>query len=131
NALQAQFRRRLSHGLQAIASYTWSHALDDDSTVATLRLSQRGNAAFDVRHLFAAAFTYDIPSPVEGGLARALLRGWSLDASAHAQSGLPVDLVARTATDPATGDFVNVRPNVVEGVPLYLTASPCPATHTA
>src|SRR5437773_9142746 len=28
DALQAQFRRRLSRGLQALASYTWSHSID-------------------------------------------------------------------------------------------------------
>ena len=31
NALQIQFQRRLSHGLQVLASYTWSHSLDDGS----------------------------------------------------------------------------------------------------
>jgi hypothetical protein len=63
NALQAQFQRRLSRGLQALVSYTWAHALDEDSLGGTLRSSQRGNADFDVRHLLAGAVTYDIPSP--------------------------------------------------------------------
>jgi hypothetical protein len=28
HALQLQFQRRLSHGLQALASYTWAHSID-------------------------------------------------------------------------------------------------------
>ena len=31
NALQLQFQRRLSRGLQALASYSWSHSLDTAS----------------------------------------------------------------------------------------------------
>ncbi len=31
NALQLQARKRLSNGLQFTASYTWSHALDEQS----------------------------------------------------------------------------------------------------
>jgi hypothetical protein len=34
NALQAQFRHRFSHGLQTLLSYTWAHAIDDDSSDA-------------------------------------------------------------------------------------------------
>src|SRR5205823_3024203 len=39
DGLQAQFQRRLSRGLQALASYTWSHALDDDSDSNTGRIA--------------------------------------------------------------------------------------------
>src|SRR5262249_2745887 len=118
DALQAEFQRRLSRGLQALVSYTWSHALDDDSASSTLRNAQRGNAAFDVRHVFAAAATYDIPSPPNHGL-REAFGGWSMDGSIHAQSGLPVDLIARTQTNPADGSLFIVRPNVITGVPFY------------
>ena len=32
NALQAQYRHRLSHGLQTLVSYTWGHSIDDVSS---------------------------------------------------------------------------------------------------
>ena len=35
DALQIQFQRRLSHGLQAIAAYTLSHSMDDASSIST------------------------------------------------------------------------------------------------
>ena len=34
NALQMQFRHRMTHGLQALLSYTWAHSIDDASSDA-------------------------------------------------------------------------------------------------
>jgi hypothetical protein len=120
DALQMQFQRRLSRGLQALASYTWAHSLDDDSTGTTQRVAQRGNANFDVRHVVAAAATYDIPVPALSSAARVILAHWSIDSSLHAQSPLPVDLVASTLTNPLDGSIISVRPNVNSGVPFYV-----------
>jgi hypothetical protein len=121
DALQVKFQRRLSQGLQTLISYTWSHALDNDSASSTLRVAQRGNAAFDVRHILGAAVTYDIPGAHDNAAGRLLLRGWSIDTSIHAQTALPVDLVASTLTNPLDGSLVNVRPNLISGVPLYVS----------
>jgi hypothetical protein len=126
DALQAQFQRRLSRGLQTLVSYTWSHTLDDDSDSLTLRAAQRGNAAFDVRHVFAAAATYDIPTLGTNSLTRAVLGRWSIDTNIHVQSALPVDLVATTLTNPADGSLISVRPKIIAGVPLYLYGSQYP-----
>jgi len=125
DALQAQFQRRLSRGLQALVSYTWSHALDDDSTSLGVFAAQHGNATFDIRHVFAAAATYDIPAPDSNFLIRAVLGHWFMDTSFHAQSALPVDLVARVVTNTADGSLVNVRPNANPGVPFYVSCA-CP-----
>ena len=130
NGLQVQFQRRLSRGLQALVSYTWSHALDDDSSSNSNRVAQYGDAAFDVRHLLATAATYEIPVPGAQRLARTVLAGWSLDSRLQTQSSLPVDLVAAQLTDPTTGALVNVRPNVIAGIPLYLYGPQYPAGRT-
>jgi len=120
NALQVQFQRRLSNGLQALASYTWSHALDNDSTDTGFIVPVRGNADFDVRHNFGAALTYDIPSPKSVGVVSKILSGWSVDSSVHAQSALPVDIIARQIFNPLDNTLSAVRPNVIAGVPLYI-----------
>jgi hypothetical protein len=122
NGLHVQFRRRLSRGLQALASYTWAHALDEDSTDAGWIAAVRGNAAFDIRHAFAAAITYDIPAPAQNRLAKAVLGHWSIDANFHARSAAPVDVTASRiqAFDPADGRLVAIRPNVVPGEPFYI-----------
>jgi carboxypeptidase family protein/TonB-dependent receptor-like protein len=121
HALQMEFQRRLSRGLQALVSYTWSHAIDEASaSFFSTGLPLRGNADFDVRHNFAAAVTYDIPAPGRALLARAILGNWSIDTSIHARSALPVDLIARTFFSPADGTLINVRPDLIAGVPLYV-----------
>src|SRR5260370_41152862 len=63
-ALQVQFQRRLSHGLQVLASYTWSHSIDTGSAGSAFgnfanalapSLSpnaNRGASDFDIRNAF-------------------------------------------------------------------------------
>ncbi|HKO42987.1 MAG TPA: TonB-dependent receptor [Pyrinomonadaceae bacterium] len=126
NALQAQFQRRLSQGLQFMFSYTWSHALDEDSVDNGTIIPVRGNAAFDRRHLFASALTYDIPSPFEERAAKAILGKWSIDSTIHAQSAAPVDIIGAQVTNPADGTLVGNRPNLIAGVPLYIYDSSLP-----
>ena len=73
NALQLQFQRRLSRGLQALASYSWSHSIDTASAGSSGSGSNalsalnsnvnRGPSDFDIRNAFSTGLTYDVPSP--------------------------------------------------------------------
>ncbi len=57
NALQLQFQRNVTQGLQVLASYTWSHSIDFGSQ--NLDFAQtRGSSDFDVRHSFSGAAVY-------------------------------------------------------------------------
>jgi hypothetical protein len=125
DALQAQFQRRLSRGLQALVSYTWSHAIDDASSNAFDYQLHRGNADFDLRHNFQAAVTYDVPGTYSNGFANALLRHWSLDGRFSARSGLPFDIISDTVVVPS-GDYVQIRADLVPGVPIYLSDPTAP-----
>ena len=126
NALQAQFHRRLSHGLQAIASYSWSHALDFDSTDNGTILPVRGNSAYDVRHTISTALTYEVPMPNSQLFVKALFGDWSFDSTFTARSGLPLDIVAGQVTNPANGSLTGVRPDLVAGQPFYIYDSSLP-----
>jgi hypothetical protein len=100
NGLEISLAKRLSHGLQFLASYTFSKTLDTDgsdinstSSGNALTLgdqnspSQRwGRASFDRTHRFVFSETWDIPSP-SGGLPRVLFAGWGLAAVVTIQSG--------------------------------------------
>jgi Carboxypeptidase regulatory-like domain/TonB-dependent Receptor Plug Domain len=119
HALQAQYQRSWRKGLQALASYSWAHAIDEVSTGSNSLVFARGNADFDVRHRGSAAVTYDLPGMARGR-GKVLLSGWSLDGIVQAQSATPMDIVAGTAIDPLTLTRLNIRPNLVPGVPLYL-----------
>jgi hypothetical protein len=117
HALQLQFQRRLSRGLQALASYTWSHSLDDASSDFGIGLDH-ASSDFDLRHVFSAATTYDIPSP-RARFARALFGNWSIDTIVRLQGATPVDLIARTAVN-IFGESFTVRPDLIAGQPLYV-----------
>jgi hypothetical protein len=125
HALQLQFQRRLSRGLQALASYTFAKSLDIASTDASFlqradRIdprADRGHSDFDVRHSFSAAVTYNVPSFSQDRVVRAIFGGYALDAIYYARSASPVNLtIGRTSSF----GFVVLRPDFVAGVPVRI-----------
>jgi hypothetical protein len=107
NGLEVSLTKRLSHGLQLLASYTFSKTLDTDgadinSTASGNALtlgnqdspSQRwGRASFDRTHRFVLSETWTLPSPRDG-LWRAVLGGWELAAVVTVQSGSALTVAA-------------------------------------
>jgi hypothetical protein len=131
DALQLQFQRRMSHGLQALASYSWSHSIDDQSSnFVSSQPPIRGNSDFDIRHNFTGALTFDVPVSSNHSVRGALLKHWSFDAEVTARSGLPVDVVSGVTFLP-DGTQVNARPDIVPGVPLYLYGQQCESAYGA
>jgi len=129
HSLQVQVQRRLSRGLQALGSYTWSHAIDTASTdvFGDTSVLLRGNADFDVRHNFAAALTYDLPFSKAENPASAIVRDWGFDMRFNARSALPVvtagnnyNITSGTLIDPLTGIQLPRRANLISGIPIYL-----------
>jgi hypothetical protein len=129
HALQFKFQRRFSRGLQALASYTFSHSIDSASTDAyATRLntpaslanpnSDRGNSDFDIRNSITAGLTYDLPSLRANQVTRGILGGWSVDAFVLARSAPPVNIIG--AVFSVAGASIYPRPNVNAGVPLEL-----------
>lgn len=136
NALQIQFQRRLAHGLQALASYTWSHSIDTgsagafgsgaDALVPSLgQNANRGPSDFDLRNTLSIGTTYDVPTPELKHFTAAILGGWSLQNVIQVRSASPVNVY--------DGNFVQlanfstqIRPDVVPGVPEYLSGAQIP-----
>jgi len=125
NSLQATFQKKLSHGLQALASYTWSHSIDDGSSNFFIDELVRGSSDFDVRQNFQMALTYDIPGSYSHRLGSAVLMHWGFDARVSARTGLPIDVQDGSTVLP-NGQIVNLRPDLVSGVPIYLYGSQYP-----
>jgi hypothetical protein len=136
-AVQVQFKRRLSRGLQVLSSYTWSHSIDTGSAgsfalysnyyiPSTNRNPNRGPSDFDVRNTFSAGVTYDIPAPKLNAFTNAILRGWSSDNFLLARSAPPVDITDVNIFDFANGLSGDTRPDLVSGQPLYLYGSEYP-----
>jgi len=132
-ALQLQYQRRLSRGLTALGSYTWSHCIDYGSTnvvqAALMFAYLRGNCDFDVRHNLSSAFSYDLPGQFEGRMARALLSHWGVDYRFTARTAFPVTLLGPSVIDPATGQIYDSNLNIVPGQPIYLYGAECAAAY--
>jgi len=128
NALQFQYQRRLTHGLQALASYTWAHAIDYGSLNSSLPYV-RGNSDFDVRHNFSAALSYEFPDEFRNGLGRIILNHWGLDSRIAARTAFPVTLQGSPIIDPATGQTINGGLNLVPGQPVYIYGTSCAALY--
>jgi hypothetical protein len=118
HALETQFQRRMSRGFQVLASYTWSHSIDDASSDFTFDL-ERGSSDFDIRHTFSSAVSYDIPTPRIGSFGRSVLGNWGLDAVARVQSAPPINPFIRNSLS-VNGTSIVPRPDLIEGIPVYL-----------
>jgi len=125
NALQSQFQRRLTQGLQALASYTWSHSIDYGSQNLAFP-SVRGNSDFDVRHTFSAALSYDLPSRFSSRFADAVLGHWGLDDRFTARTAFPISLAGPVFIDAATGQRVDAGVSIKPGIPFYVHGSQYP-----
>jgi hypothetical protein len=94
NGLQATLQQRTSHGLSFLASYTYSHSLDDDSynigqflpQDSTNPAAEYASSDFDIKHRFTLSVTYAIPGKKAPGQ---LLQGWELNSVITIQSGQP------------------------------------------
>ena len=119
NGLVISGRHNFSHGFQAVATYTYSHALDDVSdngftawsynTDPSVQYPQNpysphlnyGNNDADVRHAFSASYTWTpgLDHWIGHGPQR-LWGGWSLSGTFFYRTGLPFTVIdsADTAT---------------------------------
>jgi hypothetical protein len=97
NALWVTADKRLGHGLQFNASYTFSKSIDYNSQSSqgvTVQDSfnlrgDRGLSDFDARHRFVISGLYEIPWKKSKAIG-----GWQLAAIVQSQSGNPVTLLA-------------------------------------
>jgi len=136
HSLQARLQKRVTHGLQFEASYTYSHALDDASSASlgsqnqgdfrlqTDPLLEYGNADFDVRHRFVLSYVYELPfgknkafAGNASGVLDQIIGNWQVAGIATASTGnwfTPTDIVTNLSNSDGGGFVFNAaRPNVV------------------
>src|SRR5580700_4189924 len=138
NALEASLRRRFSHGLSFLASYTWSHSIDDVSSFnITGSASQpvagendlaqnpfdlaaeRGRSMFDSRHRFVLSYQWSLPFLQHShNWYGQVLGNWQLNGIFTAMSGTPFTVfdsndVSVQGQAPEISGFSSNRPNVV------------------
>jgi TonB dependent receptor len=140
NALEASLKKRFSHGISFLASYTYSKSIDDSSTFnlsgsASKPLAgendlaqnpfdvnaERGRSLFDSRHRFVLSYQWSLPwwrQPK--GWFQHVLGNWQVNGIVTAMTGTPFtvfdgnDFSVQGSAPEVTGFFSN-RPNVVAG----------------
>jgi len=115
NGLEASLTKRLSHGLQFLASYTFSRTLDTDgadinstSSGNGLTLGNQdspgqrwGRASIDRTHRFVFSETWQLPGPTTA-LRGAILGGWEVATVITVQTGSALT-IAQTNSDNVFG----------------------------
>jgi hypothetical protein len=125
NSLQVGVTKRFSHGLQFLASYTYSHSIDDYSgdpsgtsdvsvvpgNQAPGMLLNRASSDFDRRHRLVFSGIYDLPKFYKGGsgFAKQAVNGWELASVLTLQSGTPFSVLTNATA------FVQARADSVPG----------------
>jgi outer membrane receptor protein involved in Fe transport len=138
NALEASLRKRFSHGLSFLASYTWAHSIDDVSSFnITGSASQpvagendlaqnpfnlaaeRGRSMFDARHRFVLSYQWSLPFLQHSdNWYGHVLGNWQLNGIVTAMSGTPFTVfdsndVSLQGQAPEISGFSSNRPNVI------------------
>ncbi len=110
NALETSLTKRLSNGLQFLASYTFSKTLDTDGLDPDTMTSggtnvgnqndpksRYGPSLFGRTHRFVGSFVYDIPFPEN--MLRPVLGGWTVSGVATLQTGQHMTLRGSNSTN--------------------------------
>ncbi|HMC60305.1 MAG TPA: TonB-dependent receptor, partial [Candidatus Solibacter sp.] len=129
--LQAQYRRRVMDGFEALVSYSWSHSIDDDSSDAFLvwaggganAARDRASSDFDLRHSLNGTLAYTFAGKHTGGTR--FLAGWSVDTVLRARSGFPISVLENDEYQ-GVGLANAFRPNLMPGQPIWVQDGAAP-----
>jgi Carboxypeptidase regulatory-like domain/TonB dependent receptor len=133
-ALQVQFQRRMSRGLQALVSYNFAKSSDigsNDGTgfqapsISQVVLPPLSPSDFDIRHSVAGAVSYEIPTPAWGRVGKAILKGWAVDGLVRVSSAPPINVTA--FNENGFISFFLVQANVVPGQPSWIADATQPS----
>ena len=122
NSLQASLTKRFDKHLQFLASYTYSHSLDNGSEGEETELaaepgdqqnfaSQYASSDFDRAHRFVFSGLYDFADVYQGAsrAVREVVNGWQVGSIMTFQSGAPFSVLC------ASGSALNSRANYIGG----------------
>ena len=151
HAFSANLRKRFNKHYEFLASYTWSHAIDDSTDLQAplapqdsyIPAVERSNSLFDQRHRFVFSGVYQTGKLGKDGFARKFLSDWTFAPIIEFSSGRPFNILTGNPDNfqfsPDTG-----RPNTTVsaactalGYPVYnskysptgVFQEPCPADY--
>lgn len=140
NALETSLRKRFSHGMAFLASYTFSKSIDDASSFNMTGsaakpvagendlaqnpfnlAAERGRSLFDSRHRLVISYQWSLPLWRQPhGWYQQILGAWQLNGIATVMSGTPFTVfdsndVSEQGGAPEISGFSANRPNLVPG----------------
>jgi len=151
HGLRANLRKRFNRHYEFLASYTWSHAIDDSTDLQAPLAPQdsydpaaeRSTSLFDQRHRFVFSGVYQTGKLGGNGFARKFFSDWTFAPIVEFSSGRPFNIITGSSDNfqfsPDTG-----RPNTfvtpactLQGYPVYnskysptgVFQEPCPANY--
>jgi hypothetical protein len=119
HGLTANLRKRFSNHYEFLASYTWSHAIDDSTDLQSTLTPQdsyfpsadRSTSLFDQRHRFVFSGVYQTGKLSGSGFASKLFSNWTFAPLVEFGAGRPFNII--TGDDNLQLSSLTGRPNTV------------------
>jgi hypothetical protein len=117
--MTASLTRRLGHGFELQANYTFSRAIDDTSDFSSLSAPfrpdllnlDRSLSDFNISHNFVTNAVYTTPfHGVQGSVLRRMLADLTVSPIVRAHTGIPFTLLTPGLSNGTIGDNANARP---------------------
>lgn len=139
DSLVVSAQKRLQKGLSLTAAYTYSHSIDNASSVGGSSancssncaqnwqdlLAEESNSSFDLRHQLRGRFLYELPfGPdqhllTKGNWLSHAASNWSVSGNYTISSGAPLTpTIAPSTSDVARGQAGSLRPDRVPGLSI-------------
>jgi hypothetical protein len=120
NGFSANLRKHFGDHYEFLASYTWSHAIDDSTDLQSTLTPQdsyypaldRSTSLFDQRHRFVFSGVYQSGRLKGSGFARKLLSDWTLAPIIQVASGRPFNIITGSDDNFQLSSLTG-RPNAV------------------
>ena len=122
HGLTVNLRKRFTNHYEFLASYTWSHAIDDSTDLESPLSPQdaydlpaeRSNSTFDQRHRLVVSAVYQSGRLSGGGFASKFFSDWTVAPIIEAGSGRPYTVITAVTTNFQFSPN-SARPNVFRG----------------
>jgi hypothetical protein len=139
HGFSANLRKRFAGHYEFLASYTWSHAIDDSTDLQAPLAPQdsffpsleRSNSLFDQRHRFVFSGVYQTGKLGGAGFTRKLLSDWTFAPIIEVASGRPFNIITGSPDNfqfsPDTGrpnTFVSAACTALGNAPVNSKFSP-------
>ncbi|MGO9086472.1 MAG: TonB-dependent receptor domain-containing protein [Candidatus Sulfotelmatobacter sp.] len=120
HGFSANLRKRFSSHYEMLASYTWSHAIDDSTDLQSTLTPQdsyypaldRSNSLFDQRHRFVFSGVYQTGKIAGRGFAGKFASDWSFAPLVQIASGRPFNIITAGGDNLQLESFTS-RPSIV------------------